>query len=275
MRAVRWVVLVVLVVIAASCAAPPPPPATGPELRVMTFNIHHGEGPDGIVSLDRIAATIRAADADVIGLQEVDRHFAERSSFVDQATYLAEALEMDLVFGANIDLDPLVVGQPRRQYGTAILSRLPLTASGNTLLPRAPTSEQRGLLHASVTVEGTDVTVFVTHLQHDSPTERLAQVNAITAELDATGGNVVLLGDLNAEPGSPEIEHLVDTLSDAWTTGGFGPGYTFSSVLPFKRIDYVMSSDGLVARTAAVLTSDGSDHLPVVADVALPQPLPV
>ncbi len=275
MRAVRWALVVVLVVLAASCAAPPPPPPTGPELRVVTYNIHHGEGPDGWVDLERIAATIRASDADVVGLQEVDRHFAERSSFVDQATYLAQALEMEVVFGANIDLDPLVSGQPRRQYGNAILSRLPMAATGNTLLPKAPTSEQRGLLHAQVAVEGTDVTVFVTHLQHDSPTERLAQVNAITAELDTIGGNVVLLGDLNAEPGTPEIEHLVDRLSDAWTTAGFGPGYTFSSVLPLRRIDYVMSSEGMVARTAAVLTSDASDHLPVVASVRLPQLAPV
>ena len=39
---------------------------------------------------------------------------------------------------------------------------------------------------------------------------------------------------------------------------------------PHARIDYVMSSGDVVARTAAVLTSDAADHLPVVADLVLP-----
>ena len=42
-------------------------------LRVMTFNIHHGEGIDGRLDLERIARVITDARADLVGLQEVDR----------------------------------------------------------------------------------------------------------------------------------------------------------------------------------------------------------
>ena len=41
-------------------------------LRVATYNIHAGAGHDAVFDLDRTEATLRALDADVIGLQEVD-----------------------------------------------------------------------------------------------------------------------------------------------------------------------------------------------------------
>lgn len=62
----------------------------------------------------------------------------------------------------------------------------------------------------------------------------------------------------------------MDRLVDAWVEAGVGDGYTFSAAKPQARIDYVLHSDDVVARTAAVLSTDASDHLPVVADLELP-----
>jgi endonuclease/exonuclease/phosphatase family metal-dependent hydrolase len=240
------------------------------ELRVATFNIHHGVGIDGVLDLARIAATIERTGAEVVGLQEVDRHWSERSNFVDQATWLADVLDMDLAFGANLDLDPPAAGAPRRQFGTAILSAHRIRATTNTLLPRPLGGEQRGLLEALIKVRGIPVRVFNTHLQHDSQVERLAQVARIREVLATTEESVVLLGDLNATPDTPEIAGLTDRLVDAWVTAGVGDGFTFDAATPHARIDYVMSSDNVVARTAAVVTTDAADHLPVVVDLALP-----
>ena len=225
----------------------------------MSFNIRHGVGADGRLDLDRVAAAIAASEAEVVGLQEVDRHFSERSNFVDQATYLAGLLGMQVVFGPNLDLPPLVDGLPRRQYGNAILSRSEIRSSRNVLLPRLGASEQRGLLIATTEVGGAEVTVLSTHLQ----------VEAIVAEMASIETNVVLLGDLNAEPGSPEVGLLAGRLTDAWSAAGTGDGYTYSVSDPHKRVDYVFSSDGLAARTAMVVDSDASDHRPVVATFAL------
>ena len=129
----------------------------------MTFNIHHGVGTDRRLDLSRTANVIRAAVADVVGLQEVDRHFGARSDFVDQATWLAEDLGMDVVFGANLDLDPLVAGQPRRQYGTAILSAHPILDWENTHLPRFDDHEPRNRVEPNdpvESIEGDDDAVF-------------------------------------------------------------------------------------------------------------------
>ena len=43
-------------------------------LRVLTYNIHHGEGTDGIFDLSRQADIVKSVDADLVALQEVDQH---------------------------------------------------------------------------------------------------------------------------------------------------------------------------------------------------------
>ena len=65
-------------------------PAAGSEipLRVMTYNIRSGNG-----NLAGTADAIRASAPDLLALQEVDVHWSERSSFVDQASALGESLE--------------------------------------------------------------------------------------------------------------------------------------------------------------------------------------
>ena len=245
--------------------APPPRP-----LRVATFNIHHGVGLDNVLDLERIAGTVESTGAEVVGLQEVDVHFGARSNFVDQANWLADRLGMYVVFGANLDFAPPTAGAPRRQYGTAILSEHRISEWTYTLLPHPEGGEQRGLLEAQIRVRGLPVRVYNTHLQHNSQVERLAQIAAIRAILDDVDESVVVLGDLNATPDSPEIANLTDDLVDAWVTAGVGDGFTFDAATPHARIDYVMSSGNVVARTAAVVTTDAADHLPVVVDLALP-----
>ena len=96
-------------------------PAPGPDqppipVRLVTFNIHHGVGDDGRHDLPRLARLLAAADADVICLQEVDRHFGDRSEDVDQGLLLARALDMQLAWGPAID-EPRRAGRPRGEYG--------------------------------------------------------------------------------------------------------------------------------------------------------------
>jgi endonuclease/exonuclease/phosphatase family metal-dependent hydrolase len=240
------------------------------ELTVMTFNIHHGVGVDGRLDLDRIAEVIRSSGADVVALQEVDRHFSERSAFADQAQELGRALHMHVAYGANLDLEPLAPGQPRRQYGNAVLSRHRIRSSRNILLPRLEGEEQRGLLEVSLRVRGVPVRVYATHLQHNSAVSRQLQAEAILQAITSSDSSMLLLGDLNAQPEDPEIVLLLQLLVDAWMQAGLGPGYTYSAANPHSRIDYVLHSGEVVSRVAAVLATDVSDHLPVVVTMVLP-----
>jgi endonuclease/exonuclease/phosphatase family metal-dependent hydrolase len=243
-------------------------------LRVMTYNISHGRGADRRVDLARIAGVIGAAGVDVAGLQEVDRHFSDRSGFVDQAGWLAGELGMHVTFGANIDLGPAVPGGPHRQFGNAILSVAPIDDWDNTLLPRSGDNEQRGLLRAAVTVRGVPWQVYTTHLQHDDARERQAQAEAIVQVIRRPHRGVVLLGDLNASPASTEVRTLAEILIDAWRVAHAGFGATFPSPFPYRRLDYVMRSpDGAVRSTSvvgSVRARLASDHLPVVGGLGPP-----
>ena len=41
-------------------------------LKILSYNIHHGEGVDKKLDLERIAKLISESDADIVALQEVD-----------------------------------------------------------------------------------------------------------------------------------------------------------------------------------------------------------
>lgn len=238
-------------------------------LKVLTYNIHHGRGLDRVLDLERIAAMIDESGADLVGLQEVDKHWSARSDWADQPAWFAQRLGMHVAYAANLDLPPPNPGEPRRQYGTAILSRFPIRDFHNTLLPIYRGHEQRGLLEATIDVRGIDLRFADTHLTSSNRAERLDQARRVVKLLGASERPAVLVGDLNARPRALEITTLTAHWRDTWTEVGDGPGYTIKANNPTARIDYVLHSGGVLARSAEVITTYGSDHLPVFAEVSL------
>ena len=246
-------------------------------LRVCTFNIHHGVGTDGRLDLGRIADVLAATGATLIGLQEVDRALSPRSAWVDQAAWLGERLDMEVVHGATIDRDPQVgapPGTPRRRYGNALLSAHPVRTWQASRLPGSARLEARGLVDATVDADGTEVRMLVTHLQNRSARERREQAAHLRTVVEGDGlpmpppsRPTILLGDMNAGPDSPEMRLLATVLVDAWAAVGIGPGRTFPAGRPIARIDHVLVSADLRPLTADVPDTRASDHRPVVVDV--------
>ncbi|QDP97376.1 metal-dependent hydrolase [Microlunatus elymi] len=236
------------------------------ELTVMSFNIHHGEGTDDVLSLSRIAEVIKIAD--VIGLQEVDRHYGERSDNADQAAELAALLGYHVVFGANIDDDPPADGEPRMQYGTAILSRHPILSWSNDRLTGSAEDEPRGLLRATIDVDGTEFGFANVHLAVESDAARRAQAEQIIGLIDHDRPSV-LVGDFNAEPDAPELTSLIAALSDTWS--GDGDPSTYPSDQPMERIDLILSTPAVRTVAARIVDSDptASDHRPVLARIII------
>jgi endonuclease/exonuclease/phosphatase family metal-dependent hydrolase len=235
-------------------------------LTVLTFNIHSARAGDGSVHLSTIADELRRWRADVVLLQEVDRGRAWTGR-VDMPSVLAKALGASWTFGANVRRSAT------NEYGTAILSRFPIVASRNVSLPAPPGTQQRGLLAATIDVDGTRVSVYDTHLENTSSRARLLQMRAITRVLAADRRPMVLGGDLNSRPGSPVLHLATQQLRDTWRAVGVGPGYTHSRLSPRTRIDYLLHSDGrdadLEPVAASVLRSGVSDHWAVRAGYRL------
>lgn len=267
-----------------AAGASPPPVAA----RFATYNIHAGAGSDNVYDLDRTAAAIRALGADVVGLEEVDVHWGARSAWQDVATELATRLGMQVAFAPIYSLDPPSAGEPRREYGVAVLSRFDIVAVENHDITRLSTQDPDpvpapapGFLEATIQVRGARTHVYVTHLDYrGDPTVRSLQVadtRRILAE-DPPGANQVLLGDFNAEHDAPELAPLWEVLQDAWAVAPVRtgePGLTYPALTPAKRIDFVTSSTSSTVVDATTqddpTTTRASDHRAVVATIALNQ----
>ncbi|SMF92590.1 Metal-dependent hydrolase, endonuclease/exonuclease/phosphatase family [Paenibacillus uliginis N3/975] len=232
---------------------------------VMSYNIHHGVGIDGELSLNRIADVIRDSGAEIVGLQEVDRFYGARSDFKDQAKELASLLGYHYAYGANLDLESGEGQTNNRQYGTAILSKYPILHSENILLSSFG-KEQRGVLHAVVNVRGIHVDVYNTHLGLDVPS-RMAQIQEIIDLASASNGPALLTGDFNAEPDSEEIQLLLDNGLFVNSFQGIDDAYTFPVFNPSEIIDYILTSPAVQHANQRVIHAEASDHLPITTDV--------
>ncbi|HKO16316.1 MAG TPA: endonuclease/exonuclease/phosphatase family protein, partial [Gemmatimonadaceae bacterium] len=243
----------------------------GIPLRVMTYNIRSGNG-----DLAGTAAAIRAQAPDLVALQEVDVHWAERSGFADQATELGQRLGMPVRFARIYQLPAATPGAPPREFGVALLSRFPFLAFHDDTLTRLSTQDSNpvprpmpGLLDAVVNVRGTAVRVFDTHLDYRrDPRVRMTQVAEMLARLGDLSQPTLVFGDLNAAPDAPELQPLLARLHDAWSVDT-APGFTYPADAPRERIDYVLVSPQFSVRSARVPETQASDHRPVVVELVL------
>jgi endonuclease/exonuclease/phosphatase family metal-dependent hydrolase len=230
--------------------APTKIPAQGYPVRVMTYNIRVGFGTSGRQDIEAIAKVIEDAGTDVVALQEIGRGALIGSS-ADVLALLSRRLDMPYMVMAAAT-DPL--------FGNAILSRYPIVAGGQGTLPRVDATIVRGYAWAEIDLGGgNNLLVLNTHLDSRPPesgsAERVAETNALL-ETWAGRPRAVVLGDMNATMGSPEINLLLDAgLQDAWAEAGKGER---------PPIDWIFHTADLAAREAAEIDSPASDHFAVV-----------
>ena len=110
-------------------------------MKLVTYNIHYGQGADGRIDLERIAREVDGAD--VIGLNEVERFWPRGGQATDQPAELSALLpHYYWVYRAYFDMDASellsggIVRNRRRQHGSMILSRRPIIASQLHILPK-------------------------------------------------------------------------------------------------------------------------------------------
>jgi endonuclease/exonuclease/phosphatase family metal-dependent hydrolase len=219
-------------------------------MKLITWNIQWCRGCDGRVDPARIARVAReTADFDVLCLQEVASNYADLSgSGKNQYETLADLFpECSVVKGVAID----ALGPPgeRREFGNAIVTRLPVRQVFRHLLPwpadAAVPSMQRAAVEAVLDSPSGPLRVTTTHLEYYSAKQRAAQVERLRELQSEAAGHSrdpsrkekergpfqvlprpasgILTADFNFPPEDPSYSHLQAALGsgapayrDAW-----------------------------------------------------------
>jgi endonuclease/exonuclease/phosphatase family metal-dependent hydrolase len=221
-----------------------------PQLRVLTYNIHHGQGTDGKFDYQRLATIITSVKPDVVALQEVDCK-TRRASGVDQAALLGKLTGMKSAYGRSMYFSG-------GEYGQAILSRFPIVEAKAHPLPFNSGDEPRTVLIAKIAPDnGLPEILFAgTHLCHRNEERRTDQARQINLHLPEKGDTpAILAGDLNARKESKPMQELLDK---RW----------IDATEAVSRIDYILLRPNDPWRVVAIKSIDervASDHKPVLA----------
>ncbi|MBT2581502.1 endonuclease/exonuclease/phosphatase family protein [Planococcus sp. ISL-109] len=239
-------------------------------VKVMSFNISSGRRMDGELDLKLTAKAIEEGGAAVVGLQEVDRNFSDRSSFLDQAKWLSERLDMEMAYGPNLIHRTGRKEQSEREYGNATLSRYPIQSSTNHDLSSVEEHpedfEPRGLLEAMIDADGFCFSFYNTHLSlTDKEVERnLTEILVLTRENPLPK---VLVGDFNASPESEHIQRFTRHFHNAFgETGPYPETYKMEGDHG-KKIDYIFHDPHFSAEDTWTVSSEASDHVPIAVEL--------
>lgn len=257
-------------------------------MRLATFNMLSGRSlPDGEVRTQDLVDAATELDADVVGLQEVDRH-QERSGGVDQTATVALALGAGWSrFVPSVDGTPGGAWTPATAddgsltsgptYGVGLVSRfpvlsfqvrrfgaapigLPLMVPGRRGLTMVP-DEPRLALAAVIEGPAGPVTVLTAHLSF-VPGWNVRQLRAVARWAGSMPGPRFLLGDFNLPGPMPRI-------LTGWTQLARVP--TYPSWRPRVQLDHVLADRATSVAAARALRLPVSDHCALAVDLA-PRP---
>jgi endonuclease/exonuclease/phosphatase (EEP) superfamily protein YafD len=240
--------------------------AEGVPLRVMTYNVQLWQSQN----VAEVVAEIQAAHPDILFLQ-------------------------DARAGGRTVVDNFVSDWNVASFGQYVIaSKFPIVDSAPGDI--SYDGETHTYLHARINVAGQIVFVSTAHfatprdalsgyrsprfwagaapLIKENLSHRMLQARKLADDLRHVQEPLIVAGDLNSPPPSLVIRTLTDLgLTDAFSAGGRGYGYTFGHTLlygeSFLRLDHILVSRHFTTAASSVGGTSGSDHRPVVADVVL------
>jgi vancomycin resistance protein VanJ len=256
-----------------------PAPATGPTLRVLTFNAWGGNQ-----QLDRVEAWLRQMHADIVLLQEIPESYARNGLSTLKDIYPYQFTQ----------------ATPQHWWGNVTLSRFPFIETDR---PDMEDNEMPVRQRVVINFQGQPVAIYNVHLvfparkvprlaslakklgnpflamalSYDS-TQRDSQIADLRALLDKETYPFLVAGDFNMSDQTQIYRTLAARMSDSFREAGWGFGWSWpvaseaglpAYVPPLIRIDYIWHSEQWRAVTAAQGPELGSDHLPLYATLEL------
>jgi len=232
-----------------------PAPALPHSARILTWNIHKGIGADRRYDLGRIIDLTRRHEPDIVSLQEVDSRGRDPTNLPLAALKLA--------LGSHHAEARTIVAEDGH-YGHVLISRWPMEQIElhDVSVGR---KEPRCAIEAVIGTPRGSFRVIATHLGLGlgERKRQIARLVELARRAEPTEG-LVMLGDFNDWHG--EVRRALADLLPAWS---------FLRTFPARRP--IFKLDRVFCRPAGALIqcwTDGeakraSDHLPVIADLAL------
>lgn len=241
-------------------------------LKALQFKIMSYNAGAGLARPEQLVAMLRSSGPDIVGLQELD---------LSQSKAIEEDLYPEY---------PYQVHHPAGFEGKGLASRFPILEHEQIeLYPGRPD------LRCVVDLSGVRLTVIVAHppppisfsgIGFDGRAK--AQIEGLI-QLARSSPRSIVLGDFNAISWQDNCTRMrAAGLVDSFQRAGCGRGFTLPkrfgqwrrlegvgsmlrglSLYPFLRVDYIWHTPDLRCLRAWVGDDAGSDHLPVLAQIAL------
>jgi len=249
---------------------------TGKRIRLLSYNIQVGIGsvsyrhyvttawkhvlPHAQIyeNLHKIAHAISGFD--IVALQEVDAG-SLRSSFINQAEFLASHAGFPFWYHQT---NRKIANIARHSNG--VLSKFKPSEVSDYKLPGFLPG--RGVMVVRYGHPDNPLILLIVHLAL-SKRARLRQLEFIS-EIVNCYEHVVVMGDLNCQPNSRELQHLLSTTNLCEPIHGLN---TFPSWRPQRTLDHILASPSLEVYDVHVLDHLLSDHLPIAMEIQLPSGL--
>lgn len=248
-------------------------------LKVLTLNVAHGR-KDGFnqlflskqtieTNLTGIANILRKQQADIVALQEADGPSGWSGNF-DHVASIARQAAYPWYYRANHATSWMFT------YGTAIMSRLPISKTIEHTFKPSPPTLNKGFLLSRVLwkpdgshAEQKYIDIVSAHLDFSRQSVRQQQIDEMASALAERDYPMIILGDFNS-----------DWFSDASVVKYLAERAGFKVYKPTeknmqtyvskeRRLDWILISNELEYVSYHVLPNIISDHFAVVAEVKL------
>lgn len=226
------------------------------DIKLLSWNIWGG------IFLPEVTEFLKSANADIIALQEVE----ETDEFVNTASILSETLDYEFVYARSMQY---TFRDKTAFRGNAILSRLHIAGSRSHELSH---ENPRTAMLADIAVNDTVIHAASVHLIHSEEQPSPLQEEQVRTLLSVIPKEkMIVMGDFNAIPESSAVSLMGHGFREAdpgmhptWCLYPEGPETRMPGRVNTK-IDYIFTSPDMKIHDFSVGSSDGSDHLPILA----------
>jgi endonuclease/exonuclease/phosphatase (EEP) superfamily protein YafD len=247
MIAAAGVVVANLVLFAFALQGAAAAPAGSPDrfARIVTFNVWSGNR-----QIDDIAQFLVATDADVVVLEEIVTSQRERLRLLLKAKY------------------PYFIGR----YDVVMFSKYPISAAGQIRGGSTNPRARRAMLTwTTVEIKGTTFDIAGVHNAYPfNATDQATYMPTLIDFARERERPLIVAGDFNLTPWSVKLQRFAqETGLRRFNT--FTPTWPMNrrTLPPFVAIDNIFASPEFARIDVKVGPPLGSDHRPVIADIAL------